>query len=384
MSAILEREPPPLTSYIGHPSADLQQIISKTLRKDREERYHTAQELLEVLKNLRHKLEVEAESERSTPAPSWLRWTRSPTALALVLLVAALALALPFYGHRNLKTSSPPEKSIAVLPFEDLSKDEENAFFAGGVQDEILTDLAKIADLKVISRTSVMHYKSGIARNLKEIAQQLGVNNVVEGSVRRSGDHVRVSVQLIDARTGSHLWAEQYDRDVADVVAIQSEIAQQVADQLRSKLSPAERKAIAERPTTDLVAYALYTKAKQLDTWGNWEGVEKSLNQRVELLEKATQRDPNFALAYCALAKAQDDLFDRDDDRKHLELAKKAAEAALQLRPDLAEAHLELARYYFYPGSFSNNFDRARDELTIVRRKLPNNSQALALEGCDR
>jgi serine/threonine protein kinase len=381
MSSILEREPPPLTNYVAHPSGDLQQIISKTLRKDREERYHSAHELLQVLKNLRHKLEVEAESERSTPSPLWLRWARSPTALALVLLVGAFALALPFYWHRNLKTSSPPEKSIAVLPFEDLSKDEANAFFAGGVQDEILTDLAKIADLKVISRTSVMQYKSGITRNLKEIAQQLGVNNVVEGSVRRSGDHVRVSVQLIDARTGTHLWAEQYDRDVADVVAIQSEIAQQIADQLRSKLSPAERKAIAERPTADLVAYALYTKAKQLDTWGNWEGVEKSLNQRVELLEKATQRDPKFALAYCAIAKAQDDLFDRDDDRKHLESAKKAAEAALQLRPDLAEAHLELARYYFYPGVFTNNFDRARDELTIVRRKLPNNSQALALEG---
>jgi eukaryotic-like serine/threonine-protein kinase len=381
MSSILEREPPPLTSYVAHPSAVLQQIISKTLRKDREKRYHSAHELLRALKDLRHKLEFQDQSERSTAAPSWLRWTRSPTALALVLLVGAFALALPFYWHRNLKTSSPPEKSIAVLPFEDLSKDKENAFFAGGVQDEILTDLAKIADLKVISRTSVMHYKSGIARNLKEIAQQLGVNNVVEGSVRRSGDHVRVSVQLIDARTGSHLWAEQYDRDVADVTAIQSEIAQQIADQLRSKLSPAEKAAIAERPTTDVVAYALYTKAKQLDTWGNWEGVEKSLNRRVELLEKATQRDPNFALAYCALAKAHDDLFDRNEPRKHLELAKKAAEAALQLRPDLAEAHLELARYYSYTGGFTNNFDRARDELTIVRRKLPNNSEALALEG---
>ena len=162
MSSILEKEPPPLTSYNRHPSADLQQIISKALRKDREERYHSAHELLQALKNLRHKLEFEAESERSTPAPSWLRWTRSPTALVLVLLVAALALALPFYWHRNLKTSSPPEKSIAVLPFENLSKDEENAFFAGGVQDEILTDLAKVADLKVISRTSVMQYKSGI------------------------------------------------------------------------------------------------------------------------------------------------------------------------------------------------------------------------------
>jgi len=300
----------------------------------------------------------------------------------LVLLVAALALALPFYWHRNQTTSSPPDKSIAVLPFENLSKGEENAFFASGVQDEILTDLAKIADLKVISRTSVMQYKSGITRNLKEIAQQLGVNNVVEGSVRRSGDHVRVSVQLIDARTGKHIWAEQYDHDVADVIAIQSVIAQQIADQLRSRLSPAERAAIAERPTADLAAYALYTKAMDLDIWGNWEGVDKSMNQRVELLEKATQHDPNFALAYCALAKAETYLFANPalsevGDRMHLELAKKAADAALRVRPDFGEAHLELARYYLYAG----DYDRARDELTIARQKLPNNSEALVIEG---
>ena len=196
-------------------------------------------------------------------------------------------------------------KSVAVLPFENLSKDEENAFFAGGVQDEILTDLAKIADLKVISRTSVMKYKSDLERNLREIAKALGVSHVVEGSVQRAGERVRVSAQLIDARNDTHLWAEHYDRDVADVFAIQTEIAQQIADQLQAKLSPAEKAAIAERPTADLVAYAYYTKAKEIDVWGDWEGAEKSLNRKVELLEKATQRDPNFALAYCALAKTQ-------------------------------------------------------------------------------
>ena len=140
-----------------------------------------------------------------------------------------------------------PEKSIAVLPLENLSEDKENAFFATGIQDELLSDLSKIKDLKVISRTSVMQYKSGTERNLKEIAQQLGVNNVVEGSVGRAGNKVRVSVQLIDARNDTHLWAEHYDRDVADVFAIQTEIAQQIADQLQAKLSPAEKAAIAER-----------------------------------------------------------------------------------------------------------------------------------------
>ncbi len=284
----------------------------------------------------------------------------------------------PRFQELTAETAPLPEKSIAVLPFENLSKDEENAFFAGGVQDEILNDLAKIADLKVISRTSVMKYKGGPERNLPEIAKALGVSHVVEGSVQRAGGRIRVSAQLIDARTDNHLWTEHYDRDFADVFAIQTEIAQQIADQLRSKLSPAERAAIAERPTADFVAYALYTKAKEID-WDDWEGAEKPLTRKVELLEKATQRDPNFALAYCALAKTQCDFFQVTGaegsslSRAHLELAKKAADAALRVRPDLGEAHLELARYYF----LGSDFYRAGDELTVARRTLPNNSEAL-------
>src|SRR5206468_1113841 len=250
----------------------------------------------------------------------------------------------------TLTTTLPPQKSIAVLPFENLSKDEENAFFAGGVQDEILNDLAKVADLKVISRTSVMKYKSGLERNLREIAKTLGVSHVVEGSVQRAGERVRVNAQLIDARTDSQLWAESYDRDFADIFAIQSEIAERIVNQLRAKLSPEEKAAIAERPTADPMAYAYYTKAKEMDMLTNWEGDEKNLNQKVELLEKATQRDPNFALAYCELAKTQVDLTNVTEDDKHLELAKNAVETAVRLRPDLGEAHLELARYYFYAG----------------------------------
>jgi len=389
MASILEMEPPPLTSYITHTPVELREIISKTLRKEREERYHSAHELLEALQSLRRSMEFKTALEHSTKAPSWLRWTRSPTALVLLLLVAAFAVALPFYWHRNPATSLPPEKSIAVLPLENLSEEKENAFFAAGIQDELLSNLSKIADLKVISRTSVMQYKSGIPRNLKEIAQQLGVSNVVEGSVGRSGDHVRVSVQLIDARTEAHLWAEHYDRDVTNVFAIQTEIAQQIADQLRSKLSPEEKAAIAERPTTDPVAYALYTQAKAIDDEADWEGAEKNLNREVELLEKATQRDPNFALAYCALAKTHGDLFFNtwNWDLKDIELAKKAAEAAVRVRPDLGETHLALARYYFTArfsstgrdpgGIYTGYFDRAREELTIARRKLPNDSEAL-------
>jgi tetratricopeptide (TPR) repeat protein len=190
---------------------------------------------------------------------------------------------------------------------------------------------------------------------------------------------------LIDTRTDTHTWAETYDREVNDIFAIQSQIAQAIAYQLRAKLSEMENAAIAERPTADLVAYAYYTRAKEIDIYASWQGPEGSLNERVELLEKATQHDPNFALSYCALAKAQIDLADVTQDPTHLELAKKAAEAALRVRPDLGESHLALALYYWFAGSFldsadATSYDRARDELAIVHQKLPNNSEALFIE----
>jgi len=308
----------------------------------------------------------------------------------VILLVATGVIISAAAGFFLLPrvTATQIDKSIAVLPFENLSKDEENAFFASGVQDEILTDLAKVADLKIISRTSVMKYKSGLERNLREIAKTLGVSHVVEGSVQRAAGRVRVNVQLIDARNDAHVWAQHYDRELADIFAIQSEIAEQIADQLRARLSGAEKAAIAERPTTDLVAYAYYTKAKEMDIFENWEGAEKPAAQKVELLEKATQRDPNFALAYCELAKAQIELGDLSQElesEKHFELAKKAADTALRLRPDLPEPHLALARYYWYtayrvaPAEQVSRYERARDELTIVRRNLPNNPEALFL-----
>src|SRR6266536_5353908 len=230
MSAILGKEPPPLTSYIRHPQSELQHLVSKTLRKDRTERYQSASEMLQALKNLRRNLE-------SNAVPSWLRWTRSPIAVAVALLVFALVLALPFYRHRNPVTTLPPEKSIAVLPLKNLSEEKENAFFADGIQDELLSNLSKIADLKVISRTSVMQYKSGIKRNLKEIAQQLGVSNAVEGTVRRSANHIRVSVQLIDAVTDHHIWVQNYDRTLADSLALQGELATEIAAGVGATLS---------------------------------------------------------------------------------------------------------------------------------------------------
>ncbi len=447
MSAILEKEPPPLTRSVAHAPAELQQIVSKTLRKDPAQRYRSAHELLEALKDLRRKLDFESfvkggffeQVKRrkvyrvaaayivvaagviqlaSAAFPAWdlPNWTlRLVVVLLLIGFPLALVLGWAFdvtahgirvtpgvHRRRNVimlvaagviisaaagllliprVSAYKVGKSIAVLPFENLSKDQENAFFAGGVQDEILTDLAKVADLKVISRTSVMKYKSGLERNLRDIANTLGVSHVVEGSVQRAAGRVRVNVQLIDARNDAHVWAEHYDRDFSDIFAIQSEIAERIADQLRAKLSAAEKAAIVERPTTDLVAYAYYTKAKEMDMLTNWEGDEINLNQKLELLEKAVQRDPKFALAYCELAKTHVDLPSGEPEvHKQLELAKNAAEAALRVRPDLGEAHLELARYYFYAGVFTNDYDRAREELSIVRRKLPNNAEALMIE----
>src|SRR5437762_6896467 len=210
------------------------------------------------------------------------------------------------------------DKSIAVLPFENLSEEKTNAFFADGMQDEILTNLSRIADLRVISRTSVMQYKSGIARNLREIGQQLGVAHVVEGSVQRSGSRVRINAQLVDVRTDRHLWAQTYDRDLADVFAIQSEIAKTIADQLEAKLSPAEKDAIERPPTTDISAFDLYARAKK----------EADDFKVVDLLTQAVSRDPSFFDAYCQLARAHGWLYFLGVDHTSARLA--LAEAALQ------------------------------------------------------
>src|SRR5438128_9065062 len=230
---------------------------------------------------------------------------------ALVAVVALLVGIIIFSRTRQSLAPAAPEKSIAVLPFENLSEEKQNAYFADGVQDEILTDLSKIADLMVISRVSVMQYKSGVARNLRQIAQELGVANVLAGSVQRAGSRVRVSAQLVDARNDVHLWAEHYDRPLDDVFAIQSEIAKAIADQLRAKLSPSEHAAMEQKPTADLAAFDLYTHAKTLLLRSLYSGprTKDNLLQAVELLNQAVARDPKFLLAYCRLAFAHDLLY---------------------------------------------------------------------------
>ena len=305
------------------------------------------------------------------------------------LLVSAFALAGYWFWH-PWKTrpevvgpggSPGPEKSIAVLPFENLSDDKQNAYFADGVQDEILTNLAQVADLKVISRTSVMQYKSGVARNLREIAQQLGVAHVVEGSVQRSGNRVHVNTQLIDAKTDMQLWAESYDRDLADVFAIENELAERIVSQLKSKLSPKEKAAIEQKPTADLVAHDLYIRAKTLIATALYSTPQaESLFEAVRLLNQAIERDPAFALAYYQLAHAHDKLYfgGVDHTPARLAMADAAIQSLARLRPDSGEAHLAVAKHLYWGH---HDYDRAREELSLAKKSLPNDPLPFVLTG---
>ncbi len=270
-------------------------------------------------------------------------------------------------------TNFVPEKSIAVLPFENLSKEEENAFFTNGVQDEILTTLAKVADLKVISRTSVMQFRDPEKRNLREIAQALNVAHVLEGSVQRSANRVRVTAQLIDARTDTHLWAERYDRDLADVFAIQTEIAQKIAQELRAALSPDERAALQARPTTDTAAYDFYLQAREIyrSEGAGGEGLRVATPRVVKLLDEAVARDPRFVPALCMLAQAHLRVywFNLDHTPARLELARNALEAAARLQPDAGQVHFARALFHYWGN---RDYDPALAELELARRSLPN------------
>ncbi|MGI8480528.1 MAG: TPR end-of-group domain-containing protein [Chthoniobacterales bacterium] len=307
-----------------------------------------------------------------------------------IAVVVMLAVALGLFAYQKSRskpvaaqTATPAsseavvgavhEKSIAVLPFENLSDDKQNPFFTDGVQDEILTDLAKVADLKVISRTSVMQYKTG-TRNLQEIGRALKISHVVEGSVQRSVNRVRVTAQLIDARNDTHVWAEKYDRELADVFAIQSEIAQTIADQLQAKLSPKEKAAIEEKPTKDMAAYDLYLRAKELDRSTYVEA--ERYHREVALLDEAVTRDPSFASAFCLLARAHLGAywFNYDQTPARLELARKALDASARLEPDAGEVHLVRGLFYYWGN---RDYAPALAELALARRTSPNDSDAL-------
>ncbi|PZR77744.1 MAG: hypothetical protein DLM52_03855, partial [Chthoniobacterales bacterium] len=302
-----------------------------------------------------------------------MRW--AALALGLVLLGAIVAGSIILSRRSTPATALVPEKSIAVLPFENLSSEKENAYFADGVQDEILTNLAKIADLKVISRTSVMQYKTSLARNLREIGRQLGVAHLLEGSVQRAAGKVRVNAQLIDARTDAHSWAENYDRPLDDVFAIQSEIAKAIADQLQAKISPREKAAMSQPPTTDLEANRLFLQAKDLEEVNTADPQGKQNLLRAEqLLNEAVARDPKFLVAHCLLFEVHMDLYwgGFDHTQARLDLAKPALDNASRLQPDAGEVHLARADYLYHGF---RDYDAARAELELARRTLPNSAQ---------
>ena len=308
------------------------------------------------------------------------RWTSGG-----VLAALAAAVAVGFVVFRNKESSSVTGapiagKSIAVLPFANLSEDKANAYFADGIQDEILTKLSRIADLKVISRTSTAKYKSK-PEDLRTVAQQLGVAHVLEGSVQRTADKVHVNVQLIDARADAHLWAESYDRELKDVFAVESEVSQKIADSLMAKLSPAEKNAIEQRPTSDLTAFDEYSRAKTLILGSSHgESARKDLLQAIELLDSAVARDPSFHAAFCELVFAHDQLYTVWDDHTPARLA--AAEAALkramELRPDAAETHLARGAHLY--RAF-RDYKGALSELEAARVGLPNDPRILELIG---
>jgi TolB-like protein/Tfp pilus assembly protein PilF len=302
----------------------------------------------------------------------------------VAIVGALLSIGLFFVGRYTAvpeQNAGSSAKSIAVLPFENLSADKQNTYFADGVQDQILTNLAKVSELKVISHTSAGQYKSGIERNLREIGHQLGVAYIVEGSVQRAGDRLRVNAELIDARTDTHIWAETYDRTAADLFAIQSELAESIVAQLKAKLSPKQKAEIEERPTEDLVAFNLYLQAKQVvDSYLIAEDVRAALLKALQSLDEAIKRDEKFVAAYCYAARANDLLyfFDLDPTRDRVLLAETAVNAALRLRPDSAEAHFAMGDFLF---RCRGDYDRALEELAIARPGLPNSTPFFILSG---
>jgi TolB-like protein/Tfp pilus assembly protein PilF len=321
-------------------------------------------------------------TEEADAMPASARPT-SRTWIYIVVIGVIISAGLFFLGYTagNRSTSPQKDKSIAVLPFQSLSEDKNDAYFADGVQDQILTNLAKVSDLKVISHTSVRQYETGAERNLREIGRQLGVAYIVEGSVQRARDRLRINATLIDARTDAHIWAETYDRTAADLFAIQSDLAQSIVTQLKAKLSPKQKAEIEERPTQDLVAFELYLQAKAIiDSYINATDVRAALLQALKSLDEALQRDPNFVSAYCYAARANDLLyfFDLDPTPDRISLANAAVKAALRLRPHSAEAHFALADYLF---RCQRDYDRAQEELAIARPGLPNNTPFLILSG---
>src|SRR5262245_2595746 len=352
---------------------DLSTICLKCLEKDPKRRYSSALALAEDLERwLKHEPIQARHTGMVARGKKWIQ--RNPTSALLGTSLLALAALLGWNVWKSELVHRPVTTGVAVLPFQNLSEQKEDGAFADGVQDDILTKLAKIADLKVISRTSVMDYRG--KRNLRQIGNDLRVSHILEGSVRRAGTHLRLNAQLIDTRTDTHVWAEQYDRDLNDLFAIQSEIAQKVAERLEAKITSAEKLAIEDKPTTDLIAFELYSRAN--DIWQN--GTFTDMPQAIDLLNQAVTRDPSFLQAYCKLAFAHNALYWWEYDRSpaRLAMAEAAVQEAFRIRPNAGEAHHARA-VHLYRGY--RDFDGALAELELARQTLPNHAPIFAMMG---
>jgi TolB-like protein/Tfp pilus assembly protein PilF len=322
--------------------------------------------------------DITAQGIRATPDVAAPKTHRRRNVIMLVVTGVIISAAAGFFLLPRV-AAHKVDKSIAVLPFQNLSDEKENAYFADGIQDDILTNLSKIRELKVISRTSVMQYR-GNAPNIRDIGKALGVSTVLEGSVRRSGNRVRVNVQLIDAETDEHVWANDYDRDLTDVFAIQSDLAHEIANALQAKLSDTEKALIERKPTENGEAYLAFVQAHNLQN--AFEDFGK-LKQSEQLYARAVELDPKFALALARYSQLESWIFHIfDPTRERRQKARALAEQALQLQPDLPEAHLAMGFSYYYGD---NNYDAAQKEFEIARRGLPNESEVyLALGAIQR
>ena len=374
IASILTAEPPPLSGILTDVPLKLESILQKALRKNSDERYHTIKEMLADLRLLKEELEADSSlPQTKAPAESIVSKIKHHKRGMLFTLAGALLAAAVVYSFYFVAPAPlPNEKSIAVLPFENLSEEKSNAYFADGIQDEILTRLSKIADLKVISRTSTQRYKN-TSQKVSEIANQLGVANLLEGSVQKTNDQVRVNVQLIRAASDSHLWAETFDRRVTDIFSVESEVAKTIADRLRAKLTGQEEQVIAARPTDNPEAYDAYLRGlaytlKTGNSPANTLAAQKYLKEAVRL-------DSKFALAWALLSYV--------DALGYLTLTLQptvalreetgqAAETALTLQPNLGEAIM--ARGYYYYACLKD-YDAAVRSFEQARQFLPNSSQ---------
>src|SRR5258708_6007435 len=387
-------------TLLPQPAVTLLEIL---LEKDPAKRFQAPDDLIAAIAGVKAAVtsgyRLSKEKLRSTvhgeielrPDPSWglVRRRDRKRKLALYvtggLVIAGLALGLFYYEQSKVSSTPPidktaqPERSIAVLPFESISANQDNAYFADGIQDEILNHLAKIAQLKVISRTSVMQYPAGARRDLRQIANALGVANVLEGAVRRDANRVRVSTELIDARNDNTIWADSYDRDITDILPIQSEIAETIALRLTATLSPVEQRMIEKKPTENFAAYDLYLRANELisNTDLNAFNFEKTLLDAVKLLNQAVQLDPNFALAYCGAVDGHDMLYvSFDPTQARRALADTAIATALRLQPDLPDVHLAYGYHLYF---CYRDYERASIQLAIAKPGLPNSTDVVEL-----